>query len=578
MWMTNIMKKSNNMMLNISKTSLETVISNKSKWLLALTLILALAMPIILYTSRIDDVGEFEYLIYYRLLFFNDYLNSLAMLAALLAAMLLRPLWPRVGQLAQWITLYPLRTCIIAFIVLSGVGRFVYQAFPLAMDEYVPLLQARIFAQGSLTTNYPLELLDRMVIPGFQGYFILVNHETGQAASAYWPGLALLMTPFALFEMEWLLNPLLAAIGLWLIGDLASQASGKTQARGWAILAALACPQYTINAMSYYAMTGLLTLNLLYLWLLLKCSWRGTLLAGLVGSFALIMHNPIPHILFAIPCIIWLLSNRSHYAQLAPLVLGYFPLVLLLGLGWLLLTHSLGLNYGYEPDKNIGFLEVWRQKIQEIFVWPDTRIIRIRIYSLCKTIIWATPGLLLVLFFSKPSSLIQRLLLSCLILSFAFYLFIPYDQGHGWGYRYIHSAWGLIAISAGIFAVSGHKSQRNFIIASLLAGSLATSVFAFQTGRTIAISNALQPTLPTVKNDNRILVFIASHPSLYTIDLIRNYPKDQGKIIRMVSYGTEEDAVLAKQLSAKAFQVSTSPMGSVWQLPLEQSHANTGTN
>jgi len=573
MLMMNIMKKKNDMILSIFKTSLGTVISNKFKWLLALTLILALAMPIILYTGRIDGVGEFEYLIYYRLLLFNDYLNSLAMLAALLAALLLRSLWPRVEQLAQWITMHPLRVCIIVFIVLSGVGRFVYQAFPLAMDEYAPLLQARIFAQGSLTISYPLELLDRMVVPGFQGYFILVNHETGQAASAYWPGLALLMTPFALLEIEWLLNPLLAAIGLWLIGDLASQASGKTQARGWAILAALACPQYTINAMSYYAMTGLLTLNLLYLWLLLKCNWRSTLLAGLVGSFALVMHNPVPHTLFAMPCIIWLLSNRSRYTQLLPLIVGYLPLVILLGIGWSLLTH---LDYSAESEKSMGFMVNVQKRFQEVFTLPDINILRMRIYALCKTIIWAAPGLLLVLFF-KNNNLIQRILLSCLIFSFVFYLFVSYDQGHGWGYRYIHSAWGLIAIAAGIFAVSEHKFQQNFIAVSLLAGLLATPVFALQTGRTIAISNALQPELPKTQ-DGQLLVFITSYPSLYTIDLIRNYPKDQGKIIRMVSYGTEEDTVLVKQLSAKAFQVSTSSMGSVWQLPLEQSHTNIGTN
>jgi len=564
------------------KVSVETSfteINSLFRWLLALTLILAVTMPIILYKSRIEGVGEFDYLIYYRLLFFNDYFNSLAMLAALLAALLLRSLWLRVEQLVEWITLHPLKTCIITFVIIASIGRLVYQAFPLAMDEYVPLLQARIFAQGNLTFTYPLELLDRMVAPGFQGYFILINPETGQVASAYWPGLALLMTPFSLFELEWLLNPLLAVIGLWLIGDLAKQASGSLQARGWAMLAALACPQYTINAMSYYAMTGLLTLNLLYLWLLLRRSWRSTLLAGLVGSFTLVMNNPIPHILFAVPCIIWLLSNRIYYTQLLLLVISYLPLGLLLGLGWSLLTHSLGLNYGSELDKNVGFFTVWIQKIQETFVFPDMEIVYIRIYALCKTMIWSSPGLLLILFFSKPNTLIQRLLLSCLVLSFVFYFFVPYDQGHGWGYRYIHSAWGLIAISAGIFAVSGHKFRRNFIAVAILAGLLATPVFALQTGRTISVSNnTLQPILPTTQDDSQFFVFITPHPGLYTLDLIRNYPKDEGKIIRMVSYGAEEDAVLAKQLSPQAIKISVSPMASVWQLPIEQLNTNTGVN
>jgi len=578
-------KNRNNMIFNTSRV-LEKVsligIPARFRWLLALTLISAVAMPIIMHAGRVEGVNEFDYFIYYRLLFFNDYFNSLAMLAALLAALLLRSTWSRVEQLAQWITLYPLKTCIISFVAIAGAGRFIYQAFPLAMDEYAQLLQARIFSQGSFALIYPLELLDRMVIPGAR-HFILVNPETGQAASAYWPGLALLMTPFAFLELEWLLNPLLAAIGLWLIGDLANQASGQSQARGWAILAALACPQYTINAMSYYSMTSLLTFNLLYLWLLLKNNWRSTLLAGVVGGFALGMHNPVPHSLFAIPCIAWLLLNRSRYTQLFPLIIGYFPLILLLCLGRNLLIHFMELkgnlhavNYHYE---NADFIGKLFQKIQEIFIFPDLRIVIVRAYALCKMVIWAAPGILLALFFIKPNTLIQRILLYSLVFSFIFYLFIYFDQGHGWGYRYIHPVWGIIAISAGIFAVSGHTFQRNFIAVSVLAGLLATPVFALQTGRTIALSKSIQPALPTTQDDSQFFVFITPHNGLYTMDLIRNYPKDEGKIIRMVSYGEEEDAILAKQFSLEALQISVSPMGSVWKLPpIKESYITTGVN
>jgi len=581
--MMSIMKKSkNNMIPSTSKISVDissTHIHPQFRWLLVLTLLLAIAMPIVMYSGRVQGVGEFEYHIYFRQLFFDDYFNSLAMLFALLVVVALRPLWQRVELLAQWISRYPVKTCIFAFVVCAALGYLIYQEFPLTMDEYAPLLQARIFAQGNLAITYPLELLDRIVIPDVRD-FILVNSQTGQAISAYWPGLALLMTPFSLFELEWLLNPLLAAIGLWLIGDLASQASGQPQARGWAILATLACPQYTINAMSYYAMTSLLTFNLLYLWLLLKNSWRNTLLAGVVGGFALGMHNPVPHGLFAIPCVVFLLFNRHRYIQILPLVIGYLPLVLLLCLGRTLLIHFLELDINTDAVlyEDTDLITTWLQNIQKVFILPDLRIVIIRTYALCKMVVWASPGLLLVLFFSKPNTLIQRILLACLIFSFAFYLFIPYDQGYGWGYRYIHSAWGLIAIGAGIFAVSGHKFQRNFIAISLLAGILATPIFVLQASRTIANTNTLHPEIPT-KFEGKILVFITLYPSLYTHSLIQNYPKDRENIIRMVSYGMEEDAALAKQLSPEALQLSVNPMGSVWQLPVKSSlHLNMGVN
>src|SRR5690606_23747598 len=191
------------------------------KGLLALTLLLAAAAPLAMYSARAPGSDELEYLIYYRLLFFNDFTNSLAMLAALLAALAIAPMREGIERLAAWVTQNPGRTCVAAFFVLAACSRLAYLAFPLSMDEYAPLLQARIFAEGEIAATYPRELLDRMVLPGFQGAFLLVNHETGQAVSGYWPGLALLLTPFAALGLDWCLNPLLAALGLLLIGDLA---------------------------------------------------------------------------------------------------------------------------------------------------------------------------------------------------------------------------------------------------------------------------------------------------------------------------------------------------------------------
>src|SRR5690606_3105771 len=178
------------------------------------------------------------------------------------------------------------------------------------------------------------------------------------------------MAPFALFGGEWLLNPLLGALGLLVIGDLARQATGHEDARGWAMLAALACPQYTVNAISYYAMPGLLTLNLLYLWLLLRPGWKSAVLAGAVGSLALVMHNPAPHVLFAMPCVIWLLANRSRWTRLAPLILGYVPLTALLCFGWPLLTASMGLRPAAVAATDAEFLASWLGKLRGIFELP----------------------------------------------------------------------------------------------------------------------------------------------------------------------------------------------------------------
>jgi len=538
------------------------------KGLLALTVALALLAPLALWSGRVPGLSEFDYLIFYRLLFYNDVQNSLAMLATLLIALAVPSLRVQVGKLAAWLTHHPVRGCLIAFVCLAILARVVYQGFPLAMDEYAPLLQARIFAQGDIAITYPRELLDRMVIPGFQGMFILANHETGQAISAYWPGLALLMAPFALFGGEWLLNPLLGAAGLWLIGDLARQASGSEQARGWAMLAALACPQYTVNAMSYYAMTGLLTLNLLFLWLLLRPGNRAAFLAGIIGSLALVLHNPVPHALFALPVGIWLLTSAEHRRKLIPLAIGYLPLAALLGLGWPMLTSEMGLRPADIAAADTGFIASWIEKLSRLFVLPSLDMLIVRSYAAWKTMIWASPGLLLVAFLVKPRHPLHRILLAAFLITFALYFLVPFDQGHGWGYRYLHPAWGLLPVTAGILATRPGDEGRRLLSIGLLAGLLATPVFLWTTHGTISTSITLQPPIPS---QGKALVFIANRPGLYTVDLVRNYPGAESHIIRMLGSDVGEDAKLATKIIPNAVLFSGDERGSSWAATVKKS-------
>lgn len=534
------------------------------KGLLALTLLLAGAAPLAMYSARTPGSGELDYLIYYRLLFFNDFTNSLAMLAALLVALAIAPLRAAVSRLAALVTRYPGRTCVLAFVLLASASRMVYLAFPLSMDEYAPLLQARIFAQGDLAATYPRELLDRMVLPGFQGSFLLANHETGQVVSGYWPGLALLMTPFAAVGLDWALNPLLGALGLVLIGDLARQATGREDARGWAMLAALACPQYTINAISYYAMPGLLTLNLFYLWLLLRPGWKSAVLAGAVGSLALVMHNPAPHALFALPCMVWLLSSRARWGRLLPLAAGYLPLTALVLAGWPLLTVSMGLRPAAVSASDTEFVASWIEKLRGTFYLPGLDVLQIRSYAAWKTLVWSAPGLVLVALLTRPVTAIQRLLLAALLVTFVFYFFFPFDQGHGWGYRYLHPAWGLVPLVAGIFAVGSQPDHQRLLAAAICAGLLATPIFALTTHHTVSTSAAQE--LPLAA-EGRTIRFIANQPGMYSADLIRNYPGDSNTAITMGTYGPEQDRELLDAVAPGARLMLSDHRGTVWSIP-----------
>ncbi|MGG2305238.1 hypothetical protein ACE4Z6_27835, partial [Salmonella enterica] len=75
---------------------------------------------------------------------------------------------------------------------------------------------------------------------------------------------------------------------------------------GLAILLTVASPVFFANGISYYSMPAHLFANALYALLLIDPTPRRAFAAGLLGSIALTLHNPVPHLLFALPWIGWL--------------------------------------------------------------------------------------------------------------------------------------------------------------------------------------------------------------------------------------------------------------------------------
>lgn len=527
------------------------------------TLALACAAPVITRLSRIDALPFETYPIFERLFVFNDFMQSLAMLAALVLAWACPPLREAVTRLAGWLGEHPAKAATLAFGGLAAGALFVYRAHPLSMDEYAPWMQAHAFAKGSGMQFYPRELLDAMVPPAVQGSFILVDPARGAATSVYWPGLALLLTPLVAPDMGWCLNPAFGALTLWLLHRIASDAAGDARAGGWAMLAALASPQFTVSAMSWYAMPGELALNLLFLWLLLKPQPAMAFAAGLAGGLCLIMHNPVPHALMAAPCLLWLLLDRSRWPRLAAVLLGYLPLGVGIGLGWWLLKAGFGAaSAGQVASPPTSALDV----LASVLTWPTERLLAARGQALWKTWIWAAPGLLLLPLLRRRRCLVERLLLWALALTFVFYLFVPYDQGHGWGFRYIHPVWGALALVAALWIAQAPEASKKLGAALLAAGLLATPVFLWQTRATVddALSYRLEPEGP-----GDWIVFVSLDTGRYRWDLVQNAASPAPRI-HFVSQGDQADRTLMAKYFPEAVEVMRDFRGSAWRLPAGQ--------
>lgn len=436
---------------------------------------------------------------------------------------------------------------------------WVYQNHPLSMDEYAAVFQAKVFAAGSLNGQFPPDLLDNLIPPRFQNQFLMLNRDTGAVFSAYWPGFSLLLTPFVWLGIPWACNPTLVVASFLLIGRIARDLIASPLAAGWALLFALASPAFVANGIAYYSMPAHLLFNLGFAWLLLVPSSLRLFLAGFVGGFALVLHNPFPHVVFAAPWILWLVTRRGQRLRnVACLAAGYLPIVLLLGAGWSLWQQQI-LHVGVQAgsgaqvtgtpamvERALGLL----RGFMGVLNWPDILIVFARLGGLAKLWLWASPLLLLLAWWGvrgDKTPRIQLLGASALLTFFAYFL-IRFDQGHGWGYRYFHSAWGVLPVLAALgatklAAAEGPRVLRQLALLALLSLVAANALRLIQMGDFMTAHLAQFP--PRIEAERRVVLH--NGQGYYAYDLIQNSPWLRGgEIVFLVTNSADKDRLLER--------------------------------
>jgi hypothetical protein len=527
--------------------------------------------------NRLADGNPRHYLIFDRLFLFYD-----CWLAALQIAIVALVWWvPGVRhagvQMAAAFGRHPLRTAAATVVVLAVAARFVYRAMPFAMDEYAPLAQSYAFAHGQLTWFVPVDLLDRMIPLGFRGYFMAVNPTTGETASMYWPGFAALLAPFSAAGVPWLLNPLLAGLSVLLIHRLALRLIGGHEAAGWASLFALASPVFTVSAISFYSMTAHLALNLLFLLWVLDGRISRACMAGLVGGLALNLHNPVPHALFAAPWLAWLAWDRRRWPALLALGLGYLPLGVGIGITWPMLLATIpghgahGAHAAAAVTPGGGLWAFVEAKFAAAFALPNLAIVFVRLQATWKIWIWNFPGLLILTVAAVRRGNPRLLLLGASALcTYVVYWFVPFDQGHGWGYRYLHSAWAALPLLAAAFIVTPRPDPLDEAGWRGYSGGLAIASLVLATTLAWAevhevMGQHLAQRLP-IPAQGRWLEFVRFDWSLYTWDMIQNMPGNSRQLILM-SFGAPADTRLVTSHFPGARLVREDLRGSLWSLP-----------
>ena len=535
---------------------------------------------VLLWIQQLEADGHSHGLttIFFVLFAYNDFWATATELLILVAAVFIAANIPA-RTVLRAAGEHPRTIAALAAVVLCVGTLVVYDNHPLSMDEYAAYFQGQIFAAGHITGQFPLRLKDWLIPPTFQDFFLQISHANGDVASTYWPGHALLMAPFALLGAPWACNPVLTALTLLVIHRLAMHMFEDVEAAGLALLLTIASPVIFGNGISYYSMPAHLLANSLYALLLVRPTVLRCFAAGIVGSVALCLHNPVPHTLFAVPWFIWVATRPGGLRLLGVLCAGYLPLSLLIGVGWFEFSSHLRREGRVDP---VTLADTHRlQAMASVFSSPTPTVLLARLIGVAKVWVWAVPGLLILACYGATRwhrNTFCRLFAASAIITLVGYVFFPPDQGHGWGYRYFHSAWmalpllataaifrpvqtpaAMAARPAGLFEDAG---TRQFVATC----ALLTLLFGigYRAWQMHEFMDEQVTQVPLYSGTERRVIIIDDGFSFYGADLVQNDPWLRGNVIRMYSHGRAEDAKMMAQYFPQMHKVSWNLYGSVW--------------
>ncbi|MEJ0085358.1 MAG: hypothetical protein WDO72_06740 [Pseudomonadota bacterium] len=514
--------------------------------------------------------------IFFVLFTFYDYGAAMLALGILLIALFV-PHWAGLDRLLHWLGDHPVAIgCAVATLLSLG-ALVVYRNQPLSMDEYAATFQSQVFAAGHISGKFPLDLLNFLIPESFQNFFLNASKATGEVSSSYWPSFSLLLTPFTLLGIPWACNPVLTGLTVVVLNRLALRLFGGVQAAGMVTLLTLASPVIFADGISYYSMTAHMLANALFALLLMEPAARRLFLAGVVGSIAFTLHNPVPHLLFSLPWFVWLALQAKPVGKIAMLCAGYLPLCIVLGIGWFLHSSTLKLG-GVAPTDAANGLD----GLMSAFAWPTPRLWYARLVGLTKLFLWAAPCVLLLAFAGaarvRHDARFVTLTASAL-LTFTGYLFFVADQGHGWGFRYFHSAWLVLPLLATgfLFAPSNTPPPREALASEPPAAADADtrtyviacavlSLFAAVGLRAVQIREFIDGhvgQLPQYAGTEPRVIVVAG-VGFYPYDLVQNDPFLRKDVVRMMDLGEEANAAAIQRHFPNYHLVYREDHGEVW--------------
>lgn len=415
------------------------------------------------------------------------------------------PVWPPTGShLWHWLSGLIL---LIALVAPYLIARIVGTDFPFSMDEYGSWLQAELIRRGQLVGRMPDQwiALREAITP----VFVQRGGDAGEWVMSYLPGYSALLALTGLDGRVALLNPLmnlLAIAALW--GVARSRWPDDKEQQAVATCLLVSSSQFIMTATTMYSMPAHLACNLIWLF-----GYTGTgrrsLIMGPAGFVACLLHQPVPHPLFAAP-FLFRMVREKQWPRLAYLAVWY-------GVALIVFVVWKGLGGG-APINALGL--------------PTVANIVVLVMNVTAIATWQTPIAAVLLLMTirvwRQLDPFSRDLGAGIALTLVFYLFFSLiSQGHGWGWRYGHQVLGSICLLAAtswsaLCSSVGVLRARRLMISSLAVTCLLQlplrSAVAWKFVRPFGRAHSW------LAGQSADVVIVPSDSVWYGRDLVRNTP------------------------------------------------------
>lgn len=399
--------------------------------------------------------------------------------------------------------------------------------YPLTRDEVSAWFDSIIFSSGQPAAIVPMWLrpyLEAMVVA-----FHLPIEGNVAVVSAYMPGNAAMRAAMMQIAEPELLNPLLLTIGFVAAWDTARRLFADIPGAIWVCLLTYALSaQALVNAMTSYAMTAHLALNMVWLALFLRDRPWAHLMAMAIGAWAIGIHQIVFHPLFAAPFVLLLLRDR-RWALVAIYSVAYAAALL----GWMSWYGHVRDFAGAaapvaEGDGIVGFI---RYRVLSLFAEINTYTLPLMMYNLLRFFAWMPMFALPLMIAAFPQArrrydLPAALLFGIMLTFLAMTALLPY-QGHGWGYRYFHGVIPNVVLlcAYGFAAWREHNARQSEGLVVLLGAATVIVQLPFlfsQANRFVAPYAALTERIGRQRQADFLI--LETMPPGSAIDQVRNRP------------------------------------------------------